>query len=123
MIALSLSCYASMHFSRDNKLDSWHDKQEKDTRIESLGVVHGLIKERVVSSHRVYIQYYAIDSEGKTITLIHCFENSKYQCTHIFSDGEVSYYFHYIYGDIQLWIEVQDRISTLFRSFISKSAL
>lgn len=118
-----LSCYASMNFSRDKKLDYWHEKEKEGTRIEYLGIVHGLVKERVYLAHRVYIQYYTTDGEGEINTLIHCFENNKYQCTHIFTDGEVSYNFHYIYSDIQSWVEVQERISAQFKSFIRKNTL
>jgi hypothetical protein len=115
--------YVGVSVGVDAKLESWRNRDSSEARIESLGMESGLIKERVWpagkrAGNAPTIQYYAMDAKGRTTTLITCFESDRFQCTHIFTDGELSYYFHHMPPEIDHWQNMQQRLVTRVASFL-----
>ncbi|QSB00646.1 hypothetical protein JWZ98_18595 [Methylomonas sp. EFPC1] len=112
--------YVGITIGFDGKLEGWLDKASRVNQIEALGQHKGLIKERILSrsSHSPRIQYYRLGPDGRVNTLVHCFEGSEFQCTHLFTDGEFSYYFHHMSADPDSWSDLQQSLITTVSKFI-----
>jgi hypothetical protein len=115
--------YVGVSVASDTKLEMWRRRQSVDDRIESLGMEEGLIKERVWPTGKragkePSLQYYAMDANGRTTTLILCFQGSQYQCTHLFTDGELSYYFHHMPSELYRWREMHEHLEAKVAPFI-----
>lgn len=123
--ATALCNYVGITIGYDGKLEGWLDRPATERRIESLGQYNELIKERVWSSDSAsaQIQYYRLGQDGRVRTLVRCFESSEFQCTHLFTDGEFSYYFHGMPADLARWKDVQQSlINTVSKFIISRPA-
>lgn len=102
-------------------IQSWRLRADKDHQVEGQALQNGLIVEKVRGkSDSTTVQYYVEEKDGSTQTLIRCFDSMGYQCTHMFFDGEFSYYFHHMPSDLSNWKGMHERAKTVFRSFIKE---
>ncbi|WP_157203422.1 hypothetical protein [Methylomicrobium agile] len=102
-------------------IQSWRLRADKDHQVEGQALQNGLIVEKVRGkSDSTTVQYYVEEKDGSTQTLIRCFDSMGYQCTHMFFDGEFSYYFHHMPSDLSNWKDMHERAKTVFRSFIKE---
>jgi hypothetical protein len=115
--------YVGVSVAHGEELEMWRRRNSAEDRIESLGIDRGLLKERVWPAGKRAggspgIQYYALDANGRTTTLIACFEGDQYQCTHVFTDGELSYSFHHMPSELNRWQAMQARLVEKVATFI-----
>jgi hypothetical protein len=112
--------YVGITIGLDKKLEGWLDKPSTERRIEALGQHNELVKERILASHSMsaQIQYYQLGPDGRVRTLVRCFEGNEFQCTHLFTDGEFSYYFHHMPADLDRWQDVHHSLITTAAKFI-----
>lgn len=89
------------------------------------GVLHGLnirkIREEPSGSapSYAYYGYYARDSDGRITTIISCPESHKVQCGHVFDRDGMRYRFTHMPGDLKNWRAMQDRLESLYHSFLA----
>jgi hypothetical protein len=104
----------------DAKLQSWRRRQSARYEVKGLGEDRGLIKERIesMSPKSPRLQYYELEPNGDVKTLVLCFEEAQYQCTHLFSDGRFSYYFFHMPADLRDWRGMQQALVSTMSSFV-----
>jgi len=108
---------------RDGILEAWRTKPDSERRVESLGKEHELTKERVREANSKYtpfLQFYELDSLGQVKTLVLCEETAQSNCTHIFSDGRLSYFFHHPLSEVSHWQQMQRTLSAMTETFIDQ---
>lgn len=101
----------------DAMLQSWRMRQSERYEVKGLGEDRGLIKERV-GSKSPQLQYYELEPNGDVKTLVLCFEEAQYQCTHLFSDGRFSYYFQHMPADLRDWRGMQQALVSTVSAFV-----
>jgi hypothetical protein len=114
-----LATMVELHFTSGGELDLWRYRSG-NTRIEPLGSVFGLTKERVWRGDKKepYVQYYSLRRDGTVETLIFCVsEKPEYQCEHSFEAGGMLYSLHQMPENIPQWHGLQARLVGLFDSF------
>jgi len=115
--------YVTVTIGADAKLQSWRTRQSVRDEVNGLGEDRGLIKERIesMSPQSPRLQYYELEPNGDVKTLVLCFEEAQYQCTHLFSDGRFSYYFFHMPADLRDWRGMQQALVSTVSSFIQGS--
>jgi hypothetical protein len=101
----------------DTMLQSWRMTQSEGYEVTGLGEDQGLIKERV-GSKSPQLQYYELGPNGDVKTLVLCFEEAQYECSHLFSDGRFSYYFHHMPADLRNWRGMQQALVSTVSAFV-----
>jgi hypothetical protein len=116
------SNYVSITIGYLGTLKGWRQEPNGDYLVKSLGEEHGLIKERVQAKEfratdSATFQYYQLEPDGDVKTLVICAERAT-SCTHLFTDGRFSYYFHHLASDLPQWREVQRTLVTQVSGFV-----
>jgi hypothetical protein len=116
----NLATMVSIGFEPTSILQSWRRLPSPEDRIEPLGTVYGLTKERITSSasRSPHLQYYQLHPDGRVATLIVCVsERPAFQCEQLFEWNGMSFFFHFMPQDIPRWHEVQNNLRALLGSF------
>jgi hypothetical protein len=121
----NLATMVSIHFKSTSMLESWRDRSTDSHKIESLGNVYGLTKERITRSYSSDpgLQYYQLHSDGTVAILIKCVSQTpEFQCEQLFEWDGLLLFFHLMPQDIPQWQQVQENLRALLDSWDVRDA-
>lgn len=100
------------------KLHVWHTENDPNFRVESIGKLHGLDKQRVqnIQGGKPHFQYIEYDPAGRARTWLEC-ESDWSDCPHAFERDGIVVSFRQSGQDFGEWRSVQDAVWSRVKSF------
>jgi hypothetical protein len=124
------SAFIEIDFGRTGFLNQRLHKADASYRVENAGFELGLSKQLVwhlpaleSPLYRPSVDYFARSPSGQIETLISCDSIAGGDCIHSFYDNDWTYTFHHRKEFLGEWKAMQDRLSTLVKSFVNSGKL
>lgn len=124
---VSISSFIEVNFGKTGRQEVWLHKNDDSHKVENVGFETGLSKQlvwylpsaRKSPADHPFADYYFRLSNGQLQTLITCGTETGGDCHHTFYDNEWTYTFHHKKEFLYDWKGMQERLSSLAKSFVS----